>query len=127
MKIEKFKVKSDPKGEIRGWRQRYTHYDHKQISVKDIEGADALPCTLDLDSTGSIYQINGIQIELDDFGSGHDVGSGCGEYCCSNYEFKCNRATQKILDKYKISLDEYNELAEHLENELSVGECHWCA
>lgn len=32
----------------------------------------------------------------------------------------------EVFTKYKISVDEYNEVAQMLESALDVGRCGWC-
>lgn len=40
--------------------------------------------------------------------------------------FESISPTQEVLDKYHISVDEYNEIAGKLAEELSFGCCEWC-
>lgn len=81
----------------------------------------ALPCALEK------FSINGIRADQDDFGEGHDESPEIAEdYGCGCWQFTARPATQAILDKYNITIDEYNEVARQLESALDVGECGWC-
>lgn len=86
-----------------------------------IEPYDALPCAL------RIFTINGINADKDDFGESYDADSdNAVEYGCGNHIFESTLPTQKVLDKYGISVDEYNEICEKLTERLDVGSCGWC-
>lgn len=88
----------------------------------DLRFGDAY-CYLSGDSA-----INGVHASEDDFGSHSDVGTDEAEpYCCSNMEFQAVPATQSVLDKYKISVTEYNEVCEKMDKGLSFGGCCWCS
>ena len=81
----------------------------------------ALPCALET------FSINGIKADKDDFGVGRDVDEfNAAPYCCGYWKFTARLATQAALNKYKISVDEYNEVAPMLESALDVGRCCWC-
>lgn len=76
----------------------------------------------------SVFTINGIRADNDDFGSKCDEGAEyADDYCCGNMQFTPKPATQNILDKYKITVSEYNEIAEKLNEGLSFGSCGWCS
>lgn len=47
-------------------------------------------------------------------------------YGCGNMRFFPKLPTEDILNKYNISVSEYDEIAEHLEMKLSFGSCGWC-
>lgn len=86
-----------------------------------IKPFDALPCAL------KVFTINGINADKDDFGVGRDVDEfNADPYCCGYWKFTARSATQAVLNKYKISADEYNEVAQMLESTLDVGRCGWC-
>jgi hypothetical protein len=73
------------------------------------------------------FSINGVEAEYEDFGEKYDHSPDEAEdYACGNMKFTANRATQEILDKYKINITEYNEVCEQLEQKLSFGSCGWC-
>ena len=73
------------------------------------------------------FEINGIKAYEEDFGEHYDVDEeNADPYCCANMKFVAKPATQEVLDKYKISTDEYNKICEKLDEELSFGDCGWC-
>lgn len=73
------------------------------------------------------FEINGIKASYEDFGDKYDTQpSLADDYCCGNMQFIPKLATQEILDKYKINVDEYNQICEKL-NCLSFGSCGWCS
>jgi len=81
---------------------------------------DALPCH-------ATFIINGADADIDDFGSsGDDSPETAEEYGCGDHQFHAKMPTQKILDKYKITPDEYSEICIELEQKLDVGSCGWC-
>jgi len=78
-------------------------------------------------STGE-FEINGIDADIDDFGEKCDRSPETAEdYSCGDMQFTPKLATQEVLDKYKINLTEYNEIANKLEEGLSFGCCGWCS
>lgn len=80
-------------------------------------------CSLDSEIT-----INNVPVDEDDFGSGYDANPERAEdYCCGNRVFEPKLPTQKVLDEYMISVDEFKEFAEHLEKNLSFGACCMCS
>ena len=63
-----------------------------------------------------------------DFGDGYDSdSSNAGPYCCGNRVFVAHMPTQKILDRYHITLGEYKEVCDKLVDGLSFGRCGWCS
>ena len=73
------------------------------------------------------FKINNIDADNDDFGNSYDASPETAEdYGCGNRVFKSKLATQEVLDRYKISVDEYNEVCEQLQDKLSFGNCGWC-
>lgn len=75
----------------------------------------------------SSFEINDIRACSDDFGNQYDTDAdNAPDYCCADMRFFPRPATQVILDKYNITLDEYNEICEKLEEGLSFGSCGWC-
>ena len=74
-----------------------------------------------------VFNINDIKAKYEDFRDKYDTDQeNADDYCCGNMRFIPKNATQEILDKYKISIDEYNEICEKLDC-LSFGECGWCS
>lgn len=81
----------------------------------------ALPCALET------LSINGIRADECDFGAGCDESPEIAEdYGCGYWRFTARPATRTILDKYHLTVDEYNEVAQMLESALDVGRCGWC-
>jgi len=75
----------------------------------------------------SDFTINGIDADYRDFGTKSDRDSAhAEEYGCGNMRFEAIPATNEILTKYGISVDEYNQIAAELCEELSFGCCEWC-
>ena len=73
------------------------------------------------------FEINGIQADEEDFGEHYDTNPELAEdYCCYNMKFFSKPATQEVLDKYGITLQEYHEVCDKLDEELSFGNCGWC-
>jgi hypothetical protein len=97
----------------------------KDIVVKPF---GALPCAAE------VFTIRGIKADLDEFviigeeGGCHGCAEGtCDGYCgCHGMYASAIGATQKVLDKYSITLDEYNKITDLLEDEFAVGSCGWC-
>ena len=75
-----------------------------------------------------VFTIKGQKADQCDFGEGEDMdfadkpNRGCG-----NMVFVVKHATQKVLDKYGITIDEFNEIASVLEEGLSFGYCGLCS
>lgn len=73
------------------------------------------------------FVINWINADYEDFWEKFDRSPETAEqYWCWNMQFEWKKATQSILDKYKISIDEYNKIVEELEVKLSFWCCWWC-
>ncbi len=73
------------------------------------------------------FEINGIQADYNDFGVKCDTEpSNEPYYGCGNMQFFPRLSTQELLDKYKITVDEYKEIAEKLAEMLSFGCCGRC-
>ena len=75
-----------------------------------------------------IFTIKGQKADQDDFGEGDDIDFvNKPKYGCGNKVFTPKPVTQKILDKYGIDVDEYNEIASVLEEGLTFGYCGLCS
>jgi hypothetical protein len=78
-----------------------------------------------------IFSINDIKADYKDFVDKYDhnilkeketmEGDCCGNMSCDILESK-----EKILNKYKITKEDYYEIAENLYKGLSFGHCHLC-
>ena len=76
----------------------------------------------------SVFKINGIDADSDDFGSqGDNDKDGAEDYGCGDMTFERNQPGNAILEKYKITEKEYHQIAQKLEDGLSFGSCGWCA
>jgi hypothetical protein len=73
------------------------------------------------------FSINGVKASASDFGSSYDKAPKEGEkYGCGNRVFRKSNSSQDILDKYSVTEQEYNQIADSLESKLSFGRCSWC-
>lgn len=72
------------------------------------------------------FTIDDMHANYDDFGDKFDTLYS-EEYGCGNMKFFPKPATQDVLDKYRISIDEYNAITQELEKKLSFGSCNWCS
>lgn len=73
------------------------------------------------------FVINNIDANYDDFGDKYDHNEDeADEYGCGDMRFDSRPPTKEILDKYKITEDEYYEICSELEEKLSFGYCGWC-
>lgn len=75
----------------------------------------------------SEFTIGGIEADYNDFGDKYDADPESAEpYGCGNMRFFRKPSTEEVLVKYKITTDEYNIIADELEEKLSFGNCGWC-
>lgn len=75
----------------------------------------------------SRFVVNGINADKDDFGTQTDESpETADDYGCGDMRFTPKSATQEVLEKYHINIDEYNQIAAELANKLSFGSCGWC-
>ena len=77
-----------------------------------------------------IFTVKGIEANDFDFGDKEDLEMFHEDkppHGCGNMTFTPKPATQKVLDKYGITVDEYNEIASVLEEGLSFGYCGLCS
>lgn len=88
-----------------------------------IESYSAMPCHL------KAFEINGIEACEEDFGESIDAApENAPDYSCGCRKFTANyNISDNILDKYKITKEEYLEICEKLQEELYVGCCAGCA
>ena len=86
--------------------------------VLEISTYRSLPCTEEK------FFINGIKASLEDFGE-VDV-EGLGNYQCMLAGFKAKMPSSEILKKYGITVDEYAELVDKLNDAFLYGICSWC-
>ena len=86
-----------------------------------IEPFHSLPCELE------VFTINGIAANSMDFGDVYDHNEKSKEpYGCGNMYFEPKLPTSEVLQRYNITIDEYNTICMELRNKLYVGRCGWC-
>jgi hypothetical protein len=74
-----------------------------------------------------VFNINDVRATYEDFGDKFDRRPDKAEpYGCGDMRFTSKPATQDVLDKYKITLEDYNNICSMLEDKMSWGECGWC-
>lgn len=75
-----------------------------------------------------IFEINNIKADTSDFGYMDDIDrDNAEEYCCGNMKFIPIMLEERVLNKYKITIQEYNEIVSQLVEGLSFGNCGWCS
>lgn len=73
------------------------------------------------------FYINGIEGYLEDFGEKYDHSPETAPlYGCGNMKFDRKPATQEVLDKYKITFEDYSEVCDKLSEALNFGSCSSC-
>ena len=86
----------------------------------EIEVYDAL-CVLKL------FEINGMDADENDFVDKYDHSPDVAEdYGCGDMIADIIPATEVILEKYSITLQEYTKIAEKVSEKVSFGPCGWC-
>jgi hypothetical protein len=81
-------------------------------------------CELDIKPNN---QLNGIDIDYDDFGEKYDRDRGSAEpYGCGDMQFTRKQSTEEVLKKYDITEEYYSIICDQLEDILSFGGCGWC-
>lgn len=83
----------------------------------------ALPCECE------VFTINGIVADKDDFGESNDTDwENRPDWGCGCKVFEAERKNKpEVLEKYGITLEEYLEVCDELEDKLYVGCCSWCS
>ena len=87
----------------------------------DITGMDAY-CDAEV-----TLMVKGKPADVEDFGDGRDIEpnhaplGGCG-----NYFFEVWEESPEILEKYGITVEEYDEIGFWLQRCLTIGCCDWC-
>lgn len=74
------------------------------------------------------FTINRQVADADDFGIVEDTNPACAPYegGCGNGQFIPDRVSQKVLELYDISIDDYYTICSELEKILSFGCCDLC-
>ena len=93
--------------------------DKSDIVIKPYH---ALPCELEM------FYIKGKKAYEEDFGHGHDVSPEEAEpYGCGCWRFRADlKKAPEAMKKYGLTLEEFIEVCDMLEDALYVGECGWC-
>jgi hypothetical protein len=84
-----------------------------------IETYESLPCET------STFVVNNVSADVKDFGvTDYESDGDCG---CIYHVFKPFRHPPKpVLTKYKITLEEFLEIGDKLEEKLDIHDCGWC-
>ena len=89
-----------------------------ELTIKSF--GSGLPCELE------IFKINGIEADIEDFGETERSGN-CMDYTCSQtFRFKLP-TSNKVLEKYGITLEEYSAICDKLGDTLCVRNCGMCS
>lgn len=74
-----------------------------------------------------MFKINGIKATYKDFGEKYDATPDkVKPHFCGNMVFKRIAPTQQVLDKYCITVNEYDFICERLTASISFGTCRLC-
>lgn len=88
--------------------------------------------TVELEIFGALcatkaFKINGVEASSDDFGNQEDEDrENAEDYGCVNMQFTRKPPEEGVLRRYGITVGEYEDIAEQLEEKLSFGCCGWC-
>lgn len=73
------------------------------------------------------FRINNIEAEYEDFVDKYDHSPwGAPNYGCGDMKCDIKNPIQEVLDKYNINEQDFYEIAEALNEGLSLGCCGWC-
>ena len=79
-------------------------------------------------SDPQVFTINGVKAYLDDFGYMQDVShESAPEYGCGDMKFIPYELTDRVLELYGITVSEYEQVCDQLEDAMHIGRCGWCA
>lgn len=74
-----------------------------------------------------IFVVNGVKATYKDFGRKVDTQPNQSKpNICGNMTFESIASTKQVLDKYKISTNEYNHICTLLRGCMSFGVCKQC-
>jgi len=71
------------------------------------------------------FIVNNKKAEVSDFGLIYNHGVG-NTNCCESMRFESIEPTNKVLRKYHINLDEYDEICSYLADKFTIGRCDIC-
>ena len=74
------------------------------------------------------FYINGIRAEWEDFGDKYDTNRfDADPYGCGDMRFiPFDNPSEEVLAKYNITVMEWENICDKLEDALSFGHCGWC-
>lgn len=73
------------------------------------------------------FRVNGIKATYRDFGEKYDASPDRAKpYVCGNMVFEPKAPAEEILDKYGISINEYDYICKQLRYYISFGICKMC-
>lgn len=87
---------------------------------------------VELEAYGSLcslqtFTINGIEAEEEEFVEKYDhCPDEAEDYGCGDMRAEIIEASENVLERYKISIEDYNEIAEKVSELVSFGSCGWC-
>jgi hypothetical protein len=75
-----------------------------------------------------VFDVNGIAADTDDFGEQFDHDPmNAPDYGCADMRFgRFMEPPEGVLEKYGITLSEFEEIGDELSDLLSFGSCGWC-
>ena len=74
-----------------------------------------------------VFRINAIEADTEDFGRNYDHCPQAAEpYGCGDMRFEASPATDEVLKKYGITLEEYAQICDKIDSEISFGRCGLC-
>lgn len=80
-------------------------------------------CRLDHEET----HINGHKVDSEDFVEQYDhYKRGRCDYGCGDMRAETIEPTQKVLEEYEITKDDYYIIANEIAEALTFGRCGWC-
>jgi NADH:ubiquinone oxidoreductase subunit E len=112
---------------------KITNQLNEEIGLENIKSCDVLPCHLE-----GKYYINGVFLSESDFGDGYDnrdydndvsVSEEIACWGCINRVFERHtddKLVNKAMKEYGITREEFDLIADRLEDLLYVGMCGWC-
>lgn len=71
------------------------------------------------------FIVNSKKAEVSDFGLVYNHGTGNMNYC-ESMRFESIKPTNKVLRKYRINLEEYDEICSYLADKFTIGKCDIC-
>lgn len=74
------------------------------------------------------FVINGINADSNDFGTCYDHDpENAPDYGCGDMRFESGKVSTEVLEKYKITIEEFYEVCDQLDKKMSWGHCAYCS